>query len=45
MELNRAKAVEKEKDELEEGKNEATEYLTMQNKITKKNHVLYQKYM
>lgn len=43
--LNRAKAVEKEKDELEGAKNEATEFLTMENKIIKKNHMLYQKYI
>lgn len=45
FQLNRAKAVEKEKDELEDGKNEATEFLSMENKIAKKNHILYQKYM
>ena len=43
--MNRAKAVEKEKDELEGAKDAATEYLKTENKITKKNHVLYQKYM
>ncbi|XP_066935951.1 structural maintenance of chromosomes protein 4-like [Clytia hemisphaerica] len=43
--LNRAKAVEKERNELEGEKNEATEFLTMENKITKKNHLLYQKYI
>jgi len=43
--LNRVKAVEKEKDELEGVKNEAIEYLTMENDIVKKKNIMYQKYM
>jgi len=39
------KAVEKEKDELEGPKNEAVEYLNMENCITKQKNVLFQKYM
>lgn len=43
--LNRVKAVEKEKDELEGSKNEAVEYLNMENAITKQRNVLFQRYM
>ncbi|KAG1714925.1 Structural maintenance of chromosomes protein 4 [Nymphon striatum] len=39
--LNRVKAVEKEKDDLEGVKNEAIEYLTMENDIVKKKNELY----
>lgn len=39
------KAVEKEKDELEGSKNEAVEYLNMENAITKQRNVLFQRYM
>ncbi|CAB4004811.1 structural maintenance of chromosomes 4-like [Paramuricea clavata] len=41
--LNRVKAVEKEKDELEGVKNEAVEYLNIQNSICKEQNKLYQK--
>ena len=44
LQLNRVKAVEKEKDELEPVKNEAVEFLTMENDIVKKKNLLYQKY-
>ena len=37
--------MEKEKDELEGSKNEAVEYLTMENSITKQRNVLFQRYM
>ncbi|XP_077988154.1 structural maintenance of chromosomes protein 4-like [Glandiceps talaboti] len=43
--LNRVKVVEKEKDELEGTKNEAVEYLTMENHITKKKNMVYQKHV
>ena len=43
--LNRVKAVEKDKDELEEVKNEAVEYLNIENNIVKLKHKVYQKYM
>ncbi|KAJ7381328.1 Structural maintenance of chromosomes protein 4 [Desmophyllum pertusum] len=43
--LNRVKAVEKEKDELEGSKNEAVEYLNMENSITKQKNVLFQRYI
>jgi len=43
--LNRVKAVEKEKDDLESVKNEAVEFLTLENKIVEKKNVLFQKYM
>jgi len=39
------KAVEKEKDELEGSKNEAMEYINMENSITKQRNVLFQRYM
>lgn len=39
------KAVEKDKDELEEAKNEAVEFLTIENDIVKLKHKVYQKYM
>ena len=45
FQLNRVKAVEKEKDELEGSKNEAVEYLKMENSITKQRNVLFQRYM
>jgi hypothetical protein len=37
--------VEKEKDDLESVKNEAVEYLTLENKIVEKKNILFQKYM
>merc|ERR1712048_1359193 len=40
--LNRCKATEKEKDDLEDAKNEAMSYLKMENKITQQKHILYQ---
>ncbi|XP_067017263.1 structural maintenance of chromosomes protein 4-like isoform X2 [Acropora muricata] len=43
--LNRVKAVEKEKDELEGSKNEAMEYINMENSITKQRNVLFQRYI
>lgn len=43
--LNRVKAVEKEKDELEGTKNEAVEYLNMENSVIKEKNKLYQVYM
>ena len=43
--MNRVKAVEKDKDELEEAKNEAVEYLTLENNIVKQKNRLFQKYM
>jgi len=39
------KAVEKEKDDLEDVKNEAVEYLQMENEIVTKKNVLFQKYV
>ena len=44
LQLNRVKAVEKEKDELEGVKNEAIEYLKLENDITKKKNELWQHY-
>lgn len=43
--LNRVKAVEKEKDDLEGAKNEAEEFLSTENSITLLNNKLYQGYM
>ncbi|CAH1781989.1 unnamed protein product [Owenia fusiformis] len=43
--LNRVKAVEKEKNDLEGSKDEAIEYLSMENDIVKKQNKLYQKYI
>ncbi|KAK3094368.1 hypothetical protein FSP39_000811 [Pinctada imbricata] len=43
--LNRVKAVEKEKDDLEDSKNEAVEYLTMENEIVQLKNKLHQKYI
>ena len=43
--MNRVKAVEKDKDELEGARNEAVEFLTIENDIVKLKHTLYQKYM
>ncbi|XP_031567027.1 structural maintenance of chromosomes protein 4-like [Actinia tenebrosa] len=43
--LNRVKAVEKEKDELEGSKDEAVEYINMENSITTKRNTLFQKYI
>ena len=43
--MNRVKAVEKDKDELEEAKNEAVEFLTIENNIVKLKNKLFQKYM
>ena len=43
--LERVKVVEKEKDELEGAKNEAVQYLALENEITKLTNCLYQKYM
>ena len=45
FQLNRVKAVEKEKDSLEGARNEAIEFLTMENSVFCKKHKLYQKYM
>lgn len=39
------KVVEKEKDDLEGAKNEAVEYLTMENEIVKKKNIMFSKYM
>jgi len=39
------KAVEKEKDDLEAVKNEAVEYLQLENNIVTKKNILFQKYM
>ena len=39
------KVAEKDKDDLEGPRNEAIEYLTVENDIARKRHVLYQKYM
>ena len=43
--LNRVKAVEKEKVRLEGAKKEAEEYLTMKVQTSRKQHSLYQRYM
>eukprot|EP00058_Branchiostoma_floridae_P017967 XP_002603456.1 hypothetical protein BRAFLDRAFT_80430 [Branchiostoma floridae] len=43
--LNRVKAVEKEKDELEGSKNEAMAWLAAENEVTMSKHKLYQVYM
>ena len=43
--LNRVKLVEKEKDELEKPKNEALEYLHLNNKIVRKKNMGYQQYV
>ena len=43
--LNRVKAVEREKDDLESVKNEAVEYLQLENDIVTKKNILFQKYM
>merc|ERR1712025_366360 len=43
--LNRVKLVEKEKDELEKPKNEALEYLNLNNKIIRKKNMGYQQYV
>lgn len=45
MQLNRAKIVEKEKNELEGPKNEAVEYLCRENEMAVKRNMLFQKYM
>ena len=45
FQMNRVKAVEKDKDELEEAKNEAVEYLTLENNIVKQKNRMFQKYM
>lgn len=42
--LHRVKAIEKEKDDLEEVKNEAVEYLKLENDICLKKNILYQRY-
>jgi len=39
------KAVEKEKEELQGSKDEAVEYINMENNITRKKNTLYQIYM
>jgi len=39
------KAVEKEKDDLESVKNEAVEYLQLENEIVTQKNVIYQKYV
>lgn len=43
--LNRVKAVEKEKDNLEGPKNEAVQFLNMENDIVRQKNKLYHKYM
>ena len=43
--LNRVKLVEKEKDELEKPKNEALEFLNLNNKIVRKKNMGYQQYV
>ncbi|XP_060578899.1 structural maintenance of chromosomes protein 4-like [Ruditapes philippinarum] len=43
--MNRVKAVEKDKDELEEAKNEAVEFLTIENNIAKMQNTIYQKHI
>ena len=43
--LNRVKAVEKEKSGLEGAKKEAEEYLAMKTQASRKQHSLYQRYM
>ena len=45
FQLNRAKVVEKEKNELEGPKNEAMEYLCQENEMAIKRNMLYHKYM
>ena len=45
FQLNRVKAVEKEKDNLEGPRNEAVQYLCMENDIVRQKNKLYQKYM
>ena len=45
FQLNRVKSTEKEKDELEEAKKEAEEFLAMKTDVAKKQHTLYQRYM
>lgn len=45
FQLNRVKSIEKEKDELEEAKKEAEEFLAMKTDVAKKQHTLYQRYM
>ncbi|RXG71410.1 Structural maintenance of chromosomes protein 4 [Armadillidium vulgare] len=43
--LNRVKLVEKEKDDLEEPKNEAVTYLKCENDVAKKQNILFQRYI
>jgi len=45
LQLNRVKTVEKEKDDLEGVKNEAVEYLGLENEVVRKKNMLYQKYL
>ena len=45
LQLNRVKAVEKEKGDLEGAKNEAEHYLSLQREMASKQHTLYQRYM
>ena len=45
VQLNRVKVIEKEKDELEDAKKEAEEYLAMKTDVAKKQLTLYQRYM
>ena len=45
MQLNRVKAVEREKDDLEAVRNEAVEYLQLENDIVIKKNTLFQKYV
>lgn len=45
VQLNRVKTVEKEKDDLEGVKNEALEYLSLENEVVRKKNMLYQKYL
>jgi len=43
--MNRVRAVEKEKDDLQSVKNEAVEYLQLENDIVTKKNVIFQKYV
>ena len=45
VQLNRVKAVEKEKEDLQSIKDEAVEYLQIENEIVTKKNVLFQKYV
>ncbi len=45
FQLNRVKAVEKEKDDLEGTKNEAVQFLMIENNIARKQNILNQLYV